>query len=633
MNVRNIPLSVALWLAIIMLAPLPLGGNRLWAWSFIGGAFALLALIYVVKNRNIVFAAPIRIIVYLFCACICWLFIQALSGISMNPTATLNGILRWSIYGLSFLLAFQFGRDRRYARLLLRGIAIAGACYAIYGGYIYSYDSEMLFLGGKVHYINDVTGSFINRNSYATYAAIASLLSLFWIFDALKKLTLGELARISDNYFWSYILQLLNIKTLIPVFCFMLNLSGLLMSHSRAGFISFCASAIITLIIALCRNKKSHKVNIRLWLALPLVIIAGWITYIGAGDTLSRMVNIDHDWGERYELYETAGRAIAAHPLTGTGLGTFQNAYHIFREPLISAGADKRVVFAHNSYLQSISELGIPAALLLMAIFIIIFVLLLRGVWVRKKDWEYPLAGISALLVIAIHSLVDFSIAMPAITITLLSILGGAVAQSSSSRIEAKAISFNLRVAFAILSGAIIIFSIQLFMASKHLIKQEHRGSNLSRAELSEVINDNQNALLWRNLPNLHQNTAIAQTYMAQTYEEQSEDYKSHLEQAEYHLKKSAELAPHDPFIWAQLMHVAALGNQEPVIITGFLEKSFNAGMSEPRLMTYRLRIGLTLWDNLSEKQKELVIKQLPLAQHYAPEITKKILSSFPDRI
>ena len=58
----------------------------------------------------------------------------------------------------------------------------------------------------------------------------------------------------------------------------------------------------------------------------------------------------------------------------------------------------------------------------------------LRGVRRRRRDWIFPAVGLAASVLVAVHSLFDFSLQMPAVAITYACLRGAACAQSTSNR-------------------------------------------------------------------------------------------------------------------------------------------------------------------------------------------------------
>jgi len=103
-----------------------------------------------------------------------------------------------------------------------------------------------------------------------------------------------------------------------------------------------------------------------------------------------------------------------AAPLTGQGLGAFQD---VFRAPLGDIWRWGDWDHAHQQYLETAFEIGWPAALALFA------AILLAAPRPRRGDPITALA-LGALGAAAVHALVDFSLTIPAVAMTLALLLG-----------------------------------------------------------------------------------------------------------------------------------------------------------------------------------------------------------------
>jgi O-antigen ligase len=125
-------------------------------------------------------------------------------------------------------------------------------------------------------------------------------------------------------------------------------------------------------------------------------------------------------------LWADAEHAIADHPLTGTGLGTFRDAYSLYAQEFEPYIVDK----VHNDYLELALGLGIPAAIAWVGALGWLMVLCMRGVFRRRRRKIYALAAVSATMLVAFHSLFDFSLQIPAVSILYVTVLGIGLAQS-----------------------------------------------------------------------------------------------------------------------------------------------------------------------------------------------------------
>jgi O-antigen ligase len=141
-------------------------------------------------------------------------------------------------------------------------------------------------------------------------------------------------------------------------------------------------------------------------------------------------LEIPNDVDGRLAVYELTWQAIGDRPWLGTGLGSFASVFPIYRTGDVEAFFD----MTHNDYLQNLMELGIPAASCLFAGIVWLTALCVRGARVRRRNIMFPRLGIAVTTLVALHATLDFSLQMPAVTVTYMFLLGIAVAQSRPSR-------------------------------------------------------------------------------------------------------------------------------------------------------------------------------------------------------
>src|SRR5690606_7470700 len=201
--------------------------------------------------------------------------------------------------------------------------------------------------------------------------------------------------------------------------------TALLLTQSRGGFVALCAALAAfvwslrqSALIAPAASLKAAAV-LTLGLTLGLVWLAG-------EQTLGRFAT-DAQAIHRLAYYRATWEAIADRPLLGTGYGTYPDAFKAYNRP------DTGTYFldkAHNTYLQVVMELGWPAAAALYAGLALLVLRPVRSRPVQTRLAPYPavLAGCSVL--VAVHSLVDFSLEMPANAATFALLLGAGCAQA-----------------------------------------------------------------------------------------------------------------------------------------------------------------------------------------------------------
>lgn len=189
-------------LLLVILAPLPLGSNREWSWTLCAFIVAIITIIWALKSLfqpQQVSTSLRPPVVILFISVCLWAWLQTAAlvptdwkhplwgmtaevlsqdlpgSISLAAEDTFIAVMRLLCYGLVFFLAFQFGRDRDMALSTYKWVAFAGFAYAIYGLIIFWGGFGTLFWFFDEAYKGDVRGTFVNRNSYATYAGLTLL--------------------------------------------------------------------------------------------------------------------------------------------------------------------------------------------------------------------------------------------------------------------------------------------------------------------------------------------------------------------------------------------------------------------------------------------------------------------------
>lgn len=415
-------------LAIVILAPLPLGGNRpiLWAiWACAAGVAATIYALHLIVSGSDL-AVPLRrfaVLAGAFGALCLYLLVQSLPiadilglgrieargvslaspTISLTPGLTQLMFIRWLGYGLIFFLAAQVGANRSRAVIVLRVLYLAIVAYAVLGIAFLGFFGDTLLGLEKWAYQGVATATFVNRNSYATYLAFGFAIGAALLAGAL----VSSEARTSRGT----IALFLTGQGLL--------LAALLLSGSRMGLLAAIVAGIVILVLSLYGTRRAPRV-------LPLLLVAAIaglaILLLFGGRTVERLNGLDSDVEDRFELYRQVWGMISSRPLTGYGGGSFEQAFQLFHAPPLSTDVvwDK----AHSSYLTLAAELGLPVAAI-----IVIFIaaagfgaaFLLRDPAAGRR---VPLAVAGVVVVAALHSLVDFSLEIQANAYLLAAVLG-----------------------------------------------------------------------------------------------------------------------------------------------------------------------------------------------------------------
>lgn len=446
--------AVLYWLFVlfVVLAPLPLGANRPGVWAGFALVLGILLLGWSVAGRlsphEPLSLHRLKLPLILFTGLTAWFFLQAapwlpgawhhpdwaaaavaldrpLAGaISLSPEATVDAAMRFLTYGGVFLLACQLGRDRLRAKRFLWCLVLAGMLYAVYGLWSHLSGANLVLWYDRWAYQDSVTSTFINRNTFATYAGLTLLVGIALLMQALIEAEYE--ANVRRDHGVAFLEQFAARGWLLMA-AVMLIAGAILLSQSRAGFAAMAVGAMVLVALRYLAGNASRGIALLVFGAVAVLLaLAGQATIARISD------DAGNDLGWRLKLYGDVLEAIAAFPIFGTGLGTFENAFRPFRsEALISlSGIDK----AHNTYLEFALEAGLPALLVVLVLFASLLWICIRGLRRRQRDTVYPALAISASALVATHALVDFSVQIPAVAITYMAILGIGVAQSWSTR-------------------------------------------------------------------------------------------------------------------------------------------------------------------------------------------------------
>lgn len=436
-------------LALIVISPLPLGSARPLAWDIMGlWTAALLALCARISMREVDALLPnLRVPFLLFGVIIVFAVVQILSitpsswhnplwsqaadtlqrsvpgSIAVDRSAVLVRLLRLLEYAGIFYLAVVLCRNPARAQIALKISAISGTFYAVYGLAVYWSGSNTILWMEKWAYGGDVTGPFVNRNSFATYLGLCLLSALGSLAISLEKVTLHSFWRRNLRE----ILEITAARWWLLVCLFSLVVA-LCLSHSRAGL--FCSLAgILALAVAASQANGIGGLR-RLRFALipvPLMLLA---FLIAGSSTVDRMFGAGDLADDRFTVYALTVDAMKDYPILGTGLGSFATIFQLYRSEAVSAWFD----LAHNDYLENLLELGIPVATCLFVSLGWLVALCILGVRSRRRDAIFPCVGVAASVLVALHESVDFSLQIPAVTATYMLLLGAAIAQSRSMR-------------------------------------------------------------------------------------------------------------------------------------------------------------------------------------------------------
>lgn len=345
-------------------------------------------------------------------------------AISIDPKATLLAAGRLLGYGAIVLAAYHLTVDDGRALRFLGAFALVGAAYAVYGLAVGLSGSETVLWHRKTAYLGSVTGTFINRNSFATYCGLGLVAATTLLVDRFAHGADREIGRRERR------VRLLSLPGraapwLLAWACLM---TGLLLSQSRAGL----AATLAALLVVFAAFGYSGRIGWRAVAAasLPFLLVGALFLAVSGEGTVERLGATTLESEQRLEIFREILVAIEQRPWLGTGLGTFEQAFAAVKPATITGV----VHLGHNSYLELALELGLPAAALLALSVAGLAFCCLRGLRRRRLGVLFPVAGLAASVLVGLHALVDFSLQIPAVAAGYAMLMGVAARCSFRTR-------------------------------------------------------------------------------------------------------------------------------------------------------------------------------------------------------
>ena len=446
--------------------PYRYGGTGLLAWGINAVLFPGLAALYEISllatgERHPVAVKEIRISAALFVAVMIWIIVQNATwtptswhhpiwgmaadalgkpiagSISVNRDLTTLALMRLITAASVFWLALQLCRKASRAKQFMMGISVISCGYAAYGLISFALASEPASWYGNTPVRGFETTTFMNPDHYATYAGIGlvTMGGLIFQFYLYEVATVGG----SLGYRIARIIEATGQRGIVLLGAAFLVFVTLLLTGSRAGIMATGLAIVVLSAPCFARQKvnphriRKAKVSGPLFVLLGLFAI-GTAIVLAFGDAFfARLVELDLTHDPRMAVYLITLRSIFDAPLLGYGYGTFMDVFPMFRDRSISVEGVWQQ--AHNTYLEVFQGLGLVFGSMLVASIVLLFLKCYKGTTARREGFAVPAIAASAACLVGVHALVDFSLQVQAVALTLTAILGAGVAQSKRSRL------------------------------------------------------------------------------------------------------------------------------------------------------------------------------------------------------
>ncbi len=219
--------------------------------------------------------------------------------------------------------------------------------------------------------------------------------------------------------------------------------ASLLLSGSRGGLLALAVEFVIAIAVlgsGSGRVRSGFALLIAAMMLLSLLLFT-WVDPGFVAQKLGRLVSSDNnsvwlEWADFRKVVATDSvRIIRDHPVMGVGLGNFETAYPRYQ----SFASELWIDYAHNDYVQAVTETGLAGALLIL-LAITLFVRQAFATPVRASIPEGGWIRLGAALGccgMLVHSFFDFNLHIPANAAWFAVLAGVAIANLPDGKREA----------------------------------------------------------------------------------------------------------------------------------------------------------------------------------------------------
>ncbi len=299
--------------------------------------------------------------------------------LSFDPYKTVGELLRVAAFFTVFFISSIIFRDREKLTKMLIMLIVFGFCLAVFA------IVQKATWNDKIYWFRELTaggspfGPFVNRNHFAGFIGMLVPLGLGY--------TLTRESR-EKFIFFGFLTVIMTL--------------ALFFSLSRGGIVSFFASmALFSMLIVITRVQTR-----KMWaIAAFLAAVVAYLVYLGIDPVINRFYETDITKEQRIIVWTSTFTAFKDFWLTGSGLGTFIDMFHLYSPGSVQSIFDH----AHNDYLEYMLETGTIGIVLLLT-----FIGLLLHPFAKAdfhgKRGIIRIAVISSVSSMLIHSIFDFNL-------------------------------------------------------------------------------------------------------------------------------------------------------------------------------------------------------------------------------
>lgn len=323
---------------------------------------------------------------------------------SVAPQASLLAAIRMFGHLALFVLAYEVASRVSRVTAMAWGLFGIIILHAAFGLIALTVLDDFSLGGEKASYLGAATGTFINRNSFATFLGMGFILGIALAMAHAARPQMRRSRKPS-------LLSEASIETAAIWFGVVLVGAATIATQSRLGTVAVLVASLV--VVYLMRSKRDKKVlGGAMLVALISLVAIILITGVFGRGLFERGLFVIGALEARGELYVQVLKMISQNPFTGGGLDGFYPALDLAHEAPLSSAVVWR--FAHSTYLGLWQEGGLVFGSAPIVAVALAGWKLWGKIRRRGSDYAIPVAAFGAIILVAIHSTLDFSMEIQA---------------------------------------------------------------------------------------------------------------------------------------------------------------------------------------------------------------------------
>ena len=343
---------------------------------------------------------------------------------SLDPGASFYALPSVVSPFLAFIASLRlFGEDRAAWRLV-GALGVCGGAVALYGLGQYLFFPGAGLVYADVARPGALTAVLVNRNNAATLLGVAALLQFAPIFREIAQLRSTRSHRTLDPFLFVRRQP----AAIAQIMLLAVTLTALLLTASRAGVGSTIVGFLVMVVLLglSTASRRGQRPSAMVGTRLARVVTgAAAVLLVAAVFSGRAWLRVEAGGMEdaRFCILPGLLAAVRDNGIFGTGLGSFQQVFQAYRDP--SCGLGFVWDHAHDLYLEGVLTLGIPFIAGCLFLIVRLCTCWWRGLRQRRRARAAPAAGAAITVLVALHSVVDFSLQIPGVALFVAAALGG----------------------------------------------------------------------------------------------------------------------------------------------------------------------------------------------------------------